>query len=89
MATAAIVDFGYAANTTSKAVNAGSVLSPERSKVMLSETSWLEYRLDVVSSWPQGTRREVTIGAIRSRIQAIEEFDCAVDRWKQGQGREQ
>jgi hypothetical protein len=48
---------------------------------MLSETSWLEYRLDVVSSWPQGTRREVMIGAIRSRIQAIEEFNRAVDKW--------
>jgi len=87
MATAAVVDFGYAANTTSKAVDAGSVLSPERSKVMLSERSWLEYRLDVVSSWPQGTRREVSIGAIRSRIQAIEEFNRAVDKWNQGHGR--
>ena len=54
---------------------------------MLSERAWLEYRLDVVSSWPQGTRREVTIGAIVARIQAIEEFDHAVDRWNQGHGR--
>ena len=30
---------------------------------MLSERAWLEYRLDVVRSWPQGTRREVAIGA--------------------------
>jgi len=55
---------------------------------MLSERAWLEYRLDVVSSWPQGTRREVTIGAILARIQAIAEFDQAVDRWNQGHGRE-
>ena len=51
---------------------------------MLSQRAWLEYRLDVVSSWPRGTRREVTIGAIVARIQAIEEFDHAVDRWNQG-----
>ena len=55
---------------------------------MLSERAWLEYRLDVVSSWPQGTRREVTIGAIVARIQAIAEFDQAVDRWNQGHRRE-
>jgi len=55
---------------------------------MLSERAWLEYRLDVVSSWPQGTRREVTIGAIVARIQAIEEFDHAVDWWNQGHRRE-
>jgi hypothetical protein len=55
---------------------------------MLSERAWQEYRLDVVSSWPQGTRREVAIGAILARIQAIEEFDRAVDRWNQGDRRE-
>ena len=55
---------------------------------MLSERAWLEYRLDVVSSWPQGTRREASIGAILARIQAIEEFDRAVDRWNQGHRRE-
>jgi hypothetical protein len=55
---------------------------------MLSERAWLEYRLDVVSSWPQGTRREASIGAILARIQAIEEFDRAVDRWNLGPRRE-
>jgi hypothetical protein len=55
---------------------------------MPSERVWLEYRLDVVSSWPHGTRREVTIGAILARIQAIAEFDQAVDRWNQGHRRE-
>jgi len=55
---------------------------------MLSERAWLEYRLDVVSSWPQGMRREVTIGAIAARIQALEEFDHALDRWNQGHRRE-
>ncbi len=69
-------------------VDAGSVLSPERSNVMLSERAWLDYRFDVVSSWPQGTRREVSIGAILARIQAIEQFDRAVDRWNQGHRRE-
>jgi len=54
----------------------------------MSERAWLDYRLDVVSSWPQGTRREVAIGAIGSRIQAIEEFGRAVDRWNQGHRRE-
>ncbi len=73
---------------TQRLVEASSVLSPKRSNVMLSERAWLEYRLDVVSSWPQGTRREVTIGAIVARIQAIEEFDHAVDRWNQGHRRE-
>ena len=68
-------------------VDAGSVLSPERSNVM-SERAWLDYRLDVVSSWGQGTRREVAIGGILARIQAIEEFDRAVDRWNQGHRRE-
>jgi len=68
-------------------VDAGSVLSPERSNVMLSERAWLEYRLDVVSTWPQGTRREVAIGGILARIQAIEEFNRAVDKWNRGQGR--
>jgi len=53
----------------------------------MRERAWLEYRLDVVSSWPQGTRREVTIGAIVARIQAIEEFDHAVDRWNHEHGR--
>jgi len=55
---------------------------------MLSERAWLEYRLDVVSSWPQGMRREVTIGSIVARIEAIEEFDHAVDTWNQGHRRE-
>ena len=55
---------------------------------MLSERAWLDYRLDVVSSWPQGIRREVTTSGILARIQAIEEFDRAVDRWSQGHGRE-
>ena len=73
---------------TMSSVDAGSVLSPVRSNVMLSEMAWLEYRLDVVRSWPQGTRREVTTGAILARIQAIEEFDRAVDRWNQGYRRE-
>jgi hypothetical protein len=54
---------------------------------MLSERAWLDYRLDVVSSWPQGIRRELVIGAILAKIQAIEEFDRAVDRWSQGHGR--
>ena len=69
---------------TMSSVDAGSVLSAERSIVMVSERAWLEYRLDVVNSWPQGTRREVAIGGILARIQAIEEFDRAVDRWNQG-----
>ena len=56
---------------------------------MLSEKAWLDYRLDVVSSWPQGTRREVAIGAILARIHAIEEFDRTVDRWNQGSRRAQ
>jgi len=73
---------------TMSSVDASSVLSPERSNFMLSERAWLEYRLDVVTSWPQGTRREVAIGGILARIQAIEEFDRAVDRWNQGQRRE-
>ena len=73
---------------TQRLVEASSVLSPKRSNVMLSERAWLDYRLNVVSSWPQGTRREVTIGAIEARIQAIEEFDHAVDRWNQGHRRE-
>jgi len=55
---------------------------------MLSERAWLEYRLDVVSSWPQGTRREVAIGAILARMQAIEEFDRAVYRCNRGHKRE-
>ena len=87
MATAAVVDFGYAANSTSRAVDTRSVLSLERSNVMRSERAWLEYRLDVVSSWPQGTRREVAIGGILARIQAAEQFDRAVDRWNPGHRR--
>jgi len=55
---------------------------------MVSERAWLENRLDVVNSWPQGTRREVAIGGILARIQAIKEFDQAVDRWNQGHRRE-
>jgi hypothetical protein len=70
-------------------VDAGSVLSTERSNLMLSERAWLEYRLDVVGSWPESMRREVTIGAIVARIQAIEEFERAVDRWNQGHRRAQ
>jgi hypothetical protein len=74
---------------TISSVDAGSVLSPERSNIMLSEKAWLDYRLDVVNSWPQGTRREVAIGAILARIHAIEEFDRTVDRWNQGSRRAQ
>ena len=74
---------------TTSSVDAGSVLSPERSNVMLSEKAWLDYRLDVVNSWPQGTRREVAIGAILARIHAIEEFDRTVDRCNQGSRRPQ
>jgi len=55
---------------------------------MGSERAWLEYRLDVVSSWPQGTRREVAIGGILARMQAMVELDRAVDKWNQGHGRE-
>ena len=73
---------------TMSTVDAGSVLNPERSNLMLSERAWLEYRLDVVRSWPQGTRREVAIGAILARIQATEEFNRAVDKWNQGHARE-
>ena len=54
----------------------------------MRERAWLEYRFDVVSSWPEGTRRDVAIGAIVARIQAVEEFDRAVDRWNQGPRRE-
>jgi hypothetical protein len=69
---------------TMSSVDAGSVLTPEGSNVMLSERAWLEYRLDVVSSWPQGTRRAMSISAILARMQAIEEFDRAMNRWNHG-----
>ena len=54
---------------------------------MQSEKAWLEYGLDVVRTWPQGARREVAIGGILARIQAIEVLDRAVDRWNQEHGR--
>ena len=36
---------------------------------MHSETPFLEYRLQVVSSWPESDRKQATIDAILSQMQ--------------------